>query len=160
MGERFIYRLELGDAPPIARQVAGTEAFFIDGPRSFVALAPALRDLFGGAGAVKALVKVTTGRRSLCGFFHGGRIACHVWSTAAGKHYRIEPNACVLGPLRTEHAMQCRGLASAALRNAVAHLSRCGYRIFYIDPAPTNVGSQTAIERAGFGEPFARLQKG
>jgi GNAT superfamily N-acetyltransferase len=158
--ESFVYRHVPENLVVGVPRVRAAEPIFISRPMDVIAHAVLLQHLLGTSGVVKAFVKVMTRRRYLCGFVSGDRIVSHVWATALGRHYPIERDACVLGPLRTETDMQRKGLATALLQNAIAYLRQRGYRVFYIDAAKTNIASQKTIAKAGFGPPFALLRNG
>ena len=160
MRESFVYRLETDDAPVSARGHGGEELFFLDSLVGLAKHAFGLLRLFGVAASLKALLKILSGRRFFCGLATEGSIASYVWITAVGKHYPIEREACVLGPLFTDPALRRRGFATAVLQESIAQLRARGRRILYIDTAATNIASQRAIARAGFGAPFAILQNG
>ncbi|MFL5236215.1 MAG: GNAT family N-acetyltransferase [Rhizomicrobium sp.] len=160
MREDFVYRRGPENAFGAVVRLGDAEPIFIEGPKGIVAHMILLRRLFGTIGVLKALMKVMTRSRFLCGFVSGDRIVSHVWATAVGRRYPIEQDACVLGPLRTEADMRRKGLAAAVLQNAIAFLCRRGYRVFYIDTSRTNIASQKTIARAGFGPPLALLRNG
>lgn len=160
MRENFVYRRVSQNALATIVRVGGAEPIFVGGAKDIIAHVVLLHRLFGIIGVLKALIKVMTRRRFLCGFVSGDRIVSHVWATAVGRHYPIERDACVLRPLRTQPDMQRKGLGAAVLQNAIAFLRRRGYRVFYIDTAMTNIASQKTIARAGFGPPLALLRNG
>jgi GNAT superfamily N-acetyltransferase len=160
MPDNLVYRLEIESPHPILQRAGGTEVLLIDGPLLFIKRAPALWRLLGTKSAAWYLLQFLRRRRFLSALMTGDRIVSHVWATSVGWHYPIEPDACVLGPLRTQPDMRRKGLATAVLQNAIASLRPRGYRIFYIHTAMTNIASQKTIARAGFGAPFAILRDG
>jgi hypothetical protein len=144
---RYIYRLEVRpnrNAPP-----EHTGFLALQGLWDGVAHLGLLRREFGWSGALKALLKLATGRRSLFGFARDGGLISYLWSTERSPRYPIEGGACVLGPLLTRMDLRGRGLATALLRLAADRLST-GYRMIYIDTTPSNIGSRRAIIHANF----------
>lgn len=148
MAELRVYRLE-----PItgeARLPAGTNfaalTEFWDSMKHWRAL---VRQ-FGWLGAVKSLLKLASSGRFLFVLLQERRIVSYVWATEHSPRYRIERNACVLGPLMTRPDKRRQGLATALLMAAANDLAAQGYRGLYIDTTAVNVASQKAITRAGF----------
>jgi GNAT superfamily N-acetyltransferase len=158
--EGLVYRLEVPGRSSAEVEVAGMTPLFMASVAVAARQFSALRAQFGVAGAIKAVLKVLTDRRCLCGFLSGGRLASYVWSAPRSAKYPVEPGACVLGPLLTRSEFRRRGLAAATLENAVSFLSGRGYRIFYIDTTTDNIASQRTIARAGFGPPYGVIRDG
>jgi GNAT superfamily N-acetyltransferase len=162
-GVRYVYRLEPEPNGSTTRNgYTGREgvAFVrLRRPPDAVRHFSLLRFAYGWSGALKALLKLGTGRRVLFGFVRENRLVSHVWATEHSPRYPIGAHACVLGPLETGPEMRRQGLATALLQAAASSLAEQGYRAVYIDTTPSNRASRTAIARAGFA-PYAIVNGG
>lgn len=108
---------------------------------------------WGWAGALKALAKSCTGRRLPFGMVADGRLVASGWANIGFcRHYRVEPDAVVLGTAYTDPAFRGKGLLPEALLRAIAVLRRRGHTRFYIDTTPENHAARRMIEKAGFRE--------
>ncbi len=110
----------------------------------------------GTAGAIKAAAKLLSGRRSLYLITRYNRVETAGWCyTGQCKHYKIEPNAVVVGPIWTSPKSRGKGFASKALQLALNEYKRKGQYLFYIDTEKKNHAAQRVFEKCGFGPPVA-----
>lgn len=120
-----------------------------------------LAALLGRAGAAKALAKLATGRRMLYLAWFQNRPASYGWcSLGFCRHYPVEPQAVVIGPIFTVAELRGRGLAAFALGRALDSFFLRGRRIFYIDTSTENAASRRVIEKCGFGPPVHWYPRG
>lgn len=151
---QLIFRQEL--ARPMAQAARRELEFaFLDCPlKALLLLGPLARDL-GPAGLIKALLKLCTPSRTLYVIVEQGRVTTSGWITAGHcRHYLIEKNAAIVGPINTPADQRRRGLASYALRAAMNECHFRGWPIIYIDTDKHNVAAQKTFAKCGFGEPM------
>ena len=106
------------------------------------------------------LLKLATASRSYDCLVTEGRVVSECYSTVGHcRHYAVEADAVVLGPVWTDVEARGKGLASGLLRSAMNRHIREGRRVFYIDTSQKNVAMQKVIEGCGFGEPWRVVEK-
>lgn len=159
MQDDYVYRLEAAADWPFVPTLAGLDAVSLASSASALKHFRVLRMTFGWRGAVRALIKIMSGRRFLCGFVSDGRLANYVWTAPHSPQFAVENDACVLGPGFTDPAQRNKGLGGAAIRNAIALGVRRGYRIYYGTIAAKNIASQRMVLRIGM-TPFAIVRGG
>lgn len=119
-----------------------------------------LKRLHGPAGALKSLLKVCTARRFFYLALEDDEVVSTGWCTKAPcKHYQIEPQAVVIGPIWTDPGQRRRGLATYALKNAINECVQNGFQLIYIDTSRDNIGAQRVFANCGFGEPVQRYPR-
>jgi hypothetical protein len=110
----------------------------------------------GRIGAMKAIAKLATGRRSFYLVTKTGQVVSTGWCTTGRcKHYQVERRAVVIGPIWSSPEVRGQGIATYALQAAMNQLVSRGASLFYIDTFKTNTSSQRVIEKSGFGGPIA-----
>jgi GNAT superfamily N-acetyltransferase len=124
----------------------------LDGLRNF----SLLRQAFGTAGAIKAVLKLVTWRRTAYVVSRDGEVVSSGWCTRHQFiYYRTELSSVTIGPIETAESVRGRGLASLALQAAIdQHIAR-GTSIFYIDTSQGNFAAQRVFEKCGWGAPVA-----
>lgn len=152
---QLVYRLKK-DQPFGTVLDSGFEFLFLDSIKNSLSRMSALMRCCGRAGAAKAVAKLASGRRSMYVITHRGDPVSYGWCTAGRcKHYKIEPEAVVIGPIWTSPQSRGRGLATKALQMAIdAHVAR-GVSLFYIDTEKLNFPAQRVFEKCEFGAPVA-----
>jgi hypothetical protein len=152
---QLVYR-QVCDAP--LQPEARTEATFhyLDNAAAAVLLQRALRTRFRPAALPGTAAKLASGRRHYYCVTLGGRVVSDGWvSLGFCRHYHVEPESAVIGPVWTDPDQRGKGLATFALANAVTALYERGRSVTYIDTTRDNLGMQKAIERVGYGKPVA-----
>lgn len=152
---QLVYRLER-DRPFEAAAPPGYTFHSVGTVRSALGSLRTLVGAFGVLGAVKAVLKVLTGRRHLYLVRDSAGVVSYGWGTI-GKcgYYKIEPDAVVVGPIWTDDRVRGRGLATTALQMALDVWMKSGRRLFYIDTERANFPAQKVFEKCGFGPPIA-----
>ena len=111
---------------------------------------------FGPTGIIKALAKLATKVRGLYVVLRDGQLISYGWATMGRcKHYKIERDAIVIGPIWTDSQLRGRGIATIALQAAIDAYIRRGRKTFYIDTSKTNISAQRVFAKSGFGNPVA-----
>lgn len=157
--QQLIYRLELNGVRQIPALPCGR---FVDvaGAAGGVAHLVSLLRSFGVGAGLKALLKVLTPRRRLIGVAEDGRWLSSMWLTYGQcRHYPVESDAVVIGPVQTLARMQGKGLATACGLQALSLLANEGVRVVYVDTSEMNVPMQAVIRKCGFGEPVKRMER-
>lgn len=155
VGYQLVYRQERTRPFPVGKR-PDAQFVFLTGPRALLKYLSVLRPLLGWPGVLKALVKLTTGRRSLYVMLKDGRAASTGWCTVGHcRYYLVESEAVVIGPIWSAEEFRGQGLAPYALQRALNVLMARGHHTFYIDTFKTNTASQRVIEKCGFGAPVA-----
>lgn len=152
---QLVYRRELeGQLTP--GPGPGAEFALLDGAGAMLAARGSLLRLWGAAGLAKAALKAASGRRLAYLALMEGRAASTGWcSLGFCRHYLVEPEAVVIGPIWTDPDLRGRGLAAWAMLSAMEALRQRGRRLFYIDTSGENLASQRVMEKCGFGPPMA-----
>ncbi len=152
---QLVYRLEL-TAPLPAGPLPEGEFRLLDGPGGLWSCRGALLRRWGAPAFAKALAKAASGRRLVYLVLVEGAATATGWcSLGFCRHYKVEPEAVVVGPIWTDPDLRGRGLATGALMAAMEELRRRGRTLFYIDTSGENLPSQRVIEKCGFGPPLA-----
>jgi L-amino acid N-acyltransferase YncA len=127
---------------------------WLDGPGELLAHRRAIRATLGWRGTLKALAKLCTATRRLYVLVQDGRVVHHGWATLGRcRHYRVEPDAAVVGPIWSSPAVRGSGLGRHALQQALDRLLERGWRTVYIDTSDDNLPCQKLIGHCGFGPP-------
>jgi GNAT superfamily N-acetyltransferase len=113
-----------------------------------------LKNTYGLAGAVKAVLKLATARRFAYLVHKEGKVVSTGWCMLGqSKFYDTEPHALTIGPIETSESVRGLGLATLAIQAAInAHIAR-GCRVFYIDTHQNNVAAQRVFAKCGWGTP-------
>ena len=155
---QFIYRREVRHVEAAAPVDANIDLRLFTGPLRTIAHIRSLQQVWGWSGWCKAIAKLATPTRNLYAVFVDGQSVSFGWIMRGRcRAYRIEPTACVIGPIFTTDPMRGRGLAPLGIRYAVREMFRRGWRTFYIDASSDNLASQRAIIKAGFRGPIAAV---
>jgi hypothetical protein len=121
---------------------------------------PILRTL-GVAGLLKCALKLLAGRRVFCGIIIGRQLASYAWvNVGFCRHYTVEPDAAVIGPVMTQPAYRNRGLAYSCLASSINRVVQTGMFILYIDTSEQNLPMQKVIARCGFGVSVREYERG
>jgi hypothetical protein len=156
---QLVYRLDRSEPVTVAPRSDVTFCW-LEQPGKARALAGELRRLFGWVGFAKLCAKLCTSRRRFYAVLRDGRVVHHGWATAGlCKHYSIESNAVVIGPIWTAHEARGKQIGTYALLLAINHLIGEGHHLFYIDTSKANVPCQKLIGHCGFGMPVAVLTR-
>jgi GNAT superfamily N-acetyltransferase len=152
---QLVYRMERERPYQVALD-AEFEFVFLDSPLAASRLLRVLRPVMGGLHTAKALPRLCTGIRHLYLIMHRGAVASFGWGTVGlCKHYKVERDAVIIGPIWSDPRLRGGGLATAALQAAINEYLRRGKSVFYIDTSKTNIAAQRVFEKSGFGEPVA-----
>ena len=157
MTEQLVFRTEKA-VEPAASSEPGFRACFTVGHA--LPLSVALFRRLGPGGLVKDLVKLATrGRHYFC-IVENGRIVSDAYVVVGRcRHYDVEPDAAVIGPVWTADEARGKGLATRLLQQTMAAMQKCGCGIFYIDTSDRNMAMLKVIEKCGFGQPVQRIEK-
>jgi hypothetical protein len=152
---QLVYRMER-DAPYDAACPSDMEFAFIDSSRDAAPFLRRLRPIMGALETIKALPKLATGIRNLYLVLHGSQIVSLGWGTVGlCRHYKVERDAVVIGPIWSDPAERGKGLATLALQLAINEYLRRGKRLFYIDTSKANHSAQRVFAKSDFGTPVA-----
>ncbi len=155
---QLVYRREVHTEEDGAERPAG---FFLwSSPVSLLANLLRVAICTGWPNALKGLLRLAWGRL-FYGVMDAGVIVSWGWLTIGYcRHYWVESNAVVFGPMITSPDYRRRGHATRALRAAMAEMAKRGYGIFYIDTDGANSVARRVIEKCGFGQPTASFVRG
>jgi RimJ/RimL family protein N-acetyltransferase len=146
----YIYRWDLSEAPAQAPLAEGS-FYWVAGAAEIPHILPVWTRSWGIKAAMKAVLKVMSGRRMAFGVVIDGRVAQSGWANIGFcRFYDVELDAAVLGTLFTEPPFRGRGIGPAAIRLTLAELFHRGFRRIYIDVEPHNTASRRMIEKSGF----------
>jgi hypothetical protein len=136
-------------------KINGLSFRFCDGVMEYVPLLAEIRRTAGLIEALKGLVRSITPRRMFYCVLDEGRIVHSGWVTSSMcRHYYVERNAVVIGPIWSAQDIRGRGIATYATRLAINELVERGHRILYIDTSSDNYSCLRVIDKCGFGEPM------
>jgi len=154
---QLVFRLKRTETPAVP-DTPGFRACFTVG-HALPLLVPLFRRL-GPGGLVKDLVKLATrGRHYFC-IVENGRIVSDAYVVVGRcRHYDVEPDAAVIGPVWTADEARGKGLATRLLQQTMAALQGHGCSTFYIDTSDKNAAMLAVIEKCGFGQPVQRIEK-
>jgi GNAT superfamily N-acetyltransferase len=160
MSHQLIYRQERTEPFQVDLPV-GFRFVFCNGIRDGLQIAGLLRKRpEGGGSVVKDLLKLATPARLYACLIGPAGIASECYVTVGHcRHYEVEKNAAVLGPVWSDPAWRGKGLATRLLKLAMSHLLSRGYPLFYIDTSDQNIAMRHVIERCGFGAPVKEIPK-
>ena len=148
----LIFRMDLSAPPAEAPLRAGTFVI-VSGAPGILANFLTWVENWGLTETLKVSLKILTGKRIFFGVLLGKKIVQSGWANLGFcRHYAVERDAVVLGPLWTAPDHRGQGLASAAMRQSMTFLYQRGRRRFYVDTTSGNRASQRMIEKAGFAE--------
>jgi len=123
---------------------------------SFFRLARPLKNVLPRVQFMKGCLKLMTARRSFYCVARCEEIVHYGWTTRGlCRHYRVEPDAVVIGPIWTSPTARGLGIATFATQLAINELVRQGRRLIYIDTSADNLPCLKVIEKCGFGDPAA-----
>lgn len=112
----------------------------------------------GVLGFLKDVAKLMTSCRSYFYITDGKRIVSEVYVTVGQcRHYEVESNAAVLGPVWTDVNTRGKGLATYLLKRTINALIKKQLNILYIDTSENNKAMQNVIGKCGFGESIKRI---
>jgi ribosomal protein S18 acetylase RimI-like enzyme len=115
-----------------------------------------LLQALGSKGTLTAAAKLATGIRRFYLVRHEGKAVSYGWGTVGQcRHYKVERDSVVIGPIWTDPNLRGKGLATLALQAAIDDYIRRGQKIFYIDTSKLNTAAQRVFQKSGFGEPVA-----
>jgi ribosomal protein S18 acetylase RimI-like enzyme len=110
----------------------------------------------GAKDSLVAVAKLASKVRRFYSVLDGDRPVSYGWGTEGRcRHYKIERDAVVIGPIWTDPQVRGKGLATIALQAAIDDYIRRGRRRFYIDTSKSNLAAQRVFQKSGFGEPVA-----
>lgn len=152
---QLVYRQERR-APFPPRHATGAEFHFFDHPWETLGATTSIASRFGWMGYAKTWLKLCTPTRMFYVLANDGVLAHHGWVTASRcKHYYVEPESAVVGPIWSNPVFRGAGLGTLALQLAMNVLIAKGIHVFYIDTSDDNLPCQRLIEKCGFGRPVA-----
>lgn len=104
-------------------------------------------------GFLKDIAKLVTPRRAYYCISDGKKIVSEAYVTIGKcKHYKIEDNAAVVGPVWTDANIRGKGLATGLLKRVINSLVGNGCNSIYIDTSERNLAMQKVIKNCGFKE--------
>jgi glycosyltransferase involved in cell wall biosynthesis len=137
-----------------------TSFFFLDSGVSGLRYLPKITRFKGLLFALKSVLKLCTKNRFAYGITVHGKINHLSWTTKGQcRHYRIEENSVVIGPIWTATEARGRGFATTALKMAQNELVKRKMNLFYIDADQNNAPSLKVIHKCGFDRPYAKFNK-
>ena len=149
MAKRIVFRTDRAGAT--IDVPAGYQYRVVDTLVGGLRLLPLLLRTFGTGRAFKTLAKVATPRRAYYAVISEGRVASDGWIMFGFcRSYPIGSEDHVIGPIYTAPQARGKGLASAALANALRYCKGRGAEQVYIDTTEDNAASRKTIEKAGF----------
>jgi hypothetical protein len=155
---QLVYRRQVRRCETEAPVDADVNLQLFTGPARAIAHFLPLIQAWGWLGWLKAIAKLVTPSRNLYAVFMDGKCVSFGWIMLGHcRAYRIEPTACVIGPIFTSGHLRGRGLAPLGIRYAVRKMFRRGWKTYYMDTSCDNVASQRAIIKAGFSGPIAAV---
>ncbi len=114
----------------------------------------------GILGFLKDVAKLITPQRSYFFITDGKRIISEVYVTVGQcRHYDVEDESAVLGPVWTDVNTRGKGLATGLLKRTINALIKKEHNILYIDTSENNMAMQSVIARCGFCKPVKRIEK-
>lgn len=156
--KHFLYRQDLLHDVELADQSRFGFAF-CTGPSSLLPVTYPVLRLVGIFGSAKLAAKVTTPSRSFGCVLHQDEIRQYAWATVGHcRHYEIEHDATVIGPVWTQPSSRGMGFATFGVARLLNAIRSIGLTRFYIDTAEDNIAMQKVISRCGFGEPIGVLE--
>ena len=151
---QFVYRLTVAPGNLPRHDAAGFN--LIATPWALAGCLGALARELGWKGVARTAGKLMTAKRLFFVVLCDGALAHYGWVTIGFcRHYQVEPEAAIVGPVETVSAFRGRGLATAGLSAVIQAMAVRGVQIMYIDTADTNFAMQRVIERCGFGKPVS-----
>ena len=155
---QLIYRLKVSEAFEVVEPDAMKFAFCRSLSEALPLLSVFLRR-YGLIAGMKALIKTATdGRWYYC--LHDGRnVISDGWITGMSRHYEIDPQGAVIGPVWTDPAWRGRGLAVVGIKSALNKMKSAGNSLFYIDTSSENRAMRKVIAKCGFGEPVVTMDR-
>ncbi len=149
---QLVYRLpDHADIPRLERK--DCRHVLLDRPWQGIPYAWLLGKTLGPVGALLALLKLGTPKRSLYLVHLPGLIANYGWLTRGFcRYYPIEADAVVIGPVYTPLPARGQGYGSFGLAKTLWALRKNGVRFIYIDTTSDNLAMQKVIAKCGFGE--------
>jgi hypothetical protein len=150
---QLVYRQERYE-PFIVPDIPEISFLFCDSLSGGLRIAGALHRQFGMAGVLKALAKLLSGRRKFYCLLKEGKIVSHGWANISFcRHYKVQPNDVVIGPVWTEPEFRNMGFSSYALKKVMNEMMAAGSKTFFVDTAEDNIPMQKVIVGCGFGAP-------
>jgi hypothetical protein len=159
MSNQLIYRQERTE-PFELDLPAGFRFVLCHGVRDGLRIAGLLRKRPEGGSVLKDLLRLATPARLYACLIGPAGIASESYVTLSHcRHYDVEKDAAVLGPVWTDPALRGKGLARCLLKLTMNQMMTSGRSLFYIDTSDQNVAMQHVVARCGFGAPIMRLPK-
>lgn len=149
--KQFVYCRDLSNGPLDTAGFSAVGFFFCWHPRDLAPLKLALGLAFGYSGLLKTRLKLRLGNRAFYAVVTDNRLQHYGW-VAFGfcKHYRVEKDSAIIGPVWTDPAARGKGLATNALKHVIRRLAASGVHRLYIDTSEDNTAMQHVIRRCGF----------
>jgi RimJ/RimL family protein N-acetyltransferase len=155
MNYQLVYRQERRGKRRESSSV-GARFCYLDNPIALLLLRKTIRTRLSTSAMAKAALELASGKRHYYLAVLDDRVVSDGWvSFGFCRHYHVEPDEAVVGPVWTDPAHRGKGLASFALSRAIDEVLERGTSVTYIDTARDNVGMQKALARAGYGKPVA-----
>jgi hypothetical protein len=159
MRNQFIYRQERYDKFSVENR-ENSSFIFCNNPLNAFTLWHQLVLALGFAHFLKLVVKLFTPIRMFYCVIVQNQIAGYGYVTASRcKHYPVEKEAIVIGPVMTSEDFRSRGIATFALKKTINELILKDFHIFYIDTSEMNFQMQRVISKCAFGEPIDRAPR-
>jgi GNAT superfamily N-acetyltransferase len=128
---------------------------FCQGFVQFVSLFGEVRRIAGMGEALKGCLRILSRKRMFYCVLQEGQLVHSAWTTVSRcRHYAIEPNAVVIGPIWSAPEIRGRGIATSAMQLAMNELVARGHTTIYIDTSSNNFPCLSVIEKCGFGSPM------
>lgn len=156
---QLIYRMRR-TAPFDVPDRDDVEFRFAAGLSQFLPLAKPLQRLVSGGELARSVVRMSVGRM-FYGVLRDGGLLHRGWiNIAFCRHYRVEPDEVVIGPIWTSPEARGLGLGKYATQCAINVLMERGLSVFYIDTSSTNAACQKMIASCGFGPAMGCMPRG
>ena len=103
---------------------------------------------------VKLALKIALGRSVFFGIRSGtDLVSTGVLALGYSRAYQVEPEAVVIGTIKTAPERTNQGLATRSIQTAMNAMIGRGHTLFYIDTRRGNAAMLRSIEKLGFGQP-------
>lgn len=120
---------------------------------------PTLYSILGMKEFIKTFLKIKTLGRLFYVITNENSLIHYGWAYTGAlvKHYYVEKDSYVIGPMLTIPLSRSNGVATYGIMNIINYLTQQNGRIFYIDTSTDNVPCLKAIEKSKFGLPYALI---
>lgn len=108
----------------------------------------------------KLALNIAAGRSIFFGIQSAGNpVSTGMLALGYCRYYKVEPEAVVIGMIKTDPLRRGEGLATRAIKVAMNTMIERGLTVFYIETRRDNIAMQLSIEKLGFGQPVSHCQR-